>query len=60
MWRGIEKAYKLKEKISLLEKKYKVFVVIPQNLYSYYKIIDDNLIQGLDKFASIAQTFLKK
>jgi len=60
MWRGIEKAYKLKEKIEYLENKYKVFVVIPKALNRYYRLLDNNLIQGLDKFAPIAQTFLKK
>jgi len=60
MWRGIEKAYKLREKCKILGKKYKVFVVIPKNLYTYYKIIGSNLIQGLDKFAPVAQTFSRE
>lgn len=58
MWRGETKAYKLKEKIDCLEPQYKVFVIIPKDLYSYYKILDSHLISGLDEFASVAQTFL--
>ena len=57
-WRGETKAYKLKEKIKYLEKKYKTFVVIPKNLYTYYKILDKHLILGLDEFVPVAQTFL--
>jgi len=60
MWRGVQKSYELKNKINNLKKKYKVFVVIPKTLYSYYKIINPNLILGLDNFASVAQTFPKK
>jgi len=58
MWRGEVKAYKLKDKIKILEKRYKVFVIIPKDLYSYYRILDNHLILGLDEFASVAQTFL--
>ncbi len=57
MWRGVEKAYKLKNKIDILKSKYRIFVIIPKNLYSYYLILKDNLILGLDEFAPIAQTF---
>jgi len=57
-WRGDIKAYKLRDKIKHLEKKYKVFVLIPKDLYSYYRILDNHLILGLDEFASVAQTFL--
>lgn len=57
MWRGEVKSYKLKDKISYLEPKYKVFVVIPKGLYRYYRILDNHLILGLDEFASVAQTF---
>ena len=56
-WKGETKAYKLREKIKHLKKKYKVFVVIPKNLYSYYKILDNHLIKGLDEFVPVAQTF---
>jgi hypothetical protein len=56
-WRGKIKAYKLKEKIKALEKKYKVYVIIPKNLYSYYKILNNHLILGLDDFVPVAQTF---
>jgi len=58
MWKGETKAYKLKEKIKNLEKDYKIFVIIPKTLYSYYKILDNYLIKGLDEFVPIAQTFL--
>jgi len=56
-WKGEVKAYKLKEKLNLLKRKYRVFVVIPKNLYSYYKILDKHLIKGLDEFVPVAQTF---
>lgn len=51
-WKGKIKAYKLKEKIKELEKKYKVYVVIPKNLYSYYQILNNHLIVGLDNLGS--------
>ncbi len=59
MWRGFQKAYKLKEKIEILKKKYKIFVLIPKPLYSYYEILDNHLINGLDEFVPVAQTFPK-
>jgi len=58
-WKGENKAYKLKEKIDILKKNYKVIVIIPKNLYSYYKILNDHLILGLDEFVPVAQTFPK-
>jgi hypothetical protein len=58
-WRGKIKSYKLRDKITELEKKYKVYVVIPKNLYSYYKILNNHLILGLDDFVPVAQTFLR-
>ena len=57
-WKGETKAYKLKEKIEYLKNEYKVFVVIPKNLYSYYKILDDYLLKGIEEFVPVAQTFL--
>ena len=57
-WKGETKAYKIKEKVDLLKRKYKVYVVIPKNLYTYYKILDNHLIQGVEKFVLVAQTFL--
>lgn len=54
-WNGETKAYSLKEKIKHLEKKYKVFVIIPKHLYSKYKILDDNLLVGLDNLDLVAQ-----
>lgn len=56
-WKGEEKAYKLKEKIEHLKKDYKVYILIPKNLYSYYKILNNHLILGVDEFVPIAQTF---
>ena len=60
MWKGLEKAYKLKSKIDMLKKKYNVYVLIPKNLYSYYKILNHHLILGLDEFVLVAQTFKAK
>lgn len=56
-WRGETKAYKLKDKIKHLKKRYKIFIVIPKDLYRYYKILDKYLIKGLDEFVPVAQTF---
>lgn len=59
MWKGEQKAYKLRDKIAILSPKYEVFVVIPKTLYSYYRLLDrSHLILGLDDFDSVAQTFL--
>lgn len=45
MWRGFDKATKLKKKIKNFEKAgYKVFVVVPNNLRKYYKSIEKYLI----------------
>lgn len=44
MWRGLEKCYKLLEKIKALEKDYKVYVVIPKALYTYYRLLDNNIL----------------
>lgn len=55
MWRGYDKAIKLKEKIRYLNKKYKVYVIIPPKLEKYYGSIKDNLILGLDNFQKIIQ-----
>jgi hypothetical protein len=49
MWRGYDKAAKLREKIEVLERKYKVFVLIPENLYKYYKSIQPNIIFSLEE-----------
>ncbi len=57
MWRGESKAYKLREKIKHLKKKYKVFVLIPKSLYKYYKILNHRLILGFDELVPVAQTF---
>ena len=56
---AIEKGHS-KDKIEILDKKYKVFVIIPKALYSYYQILKNNLILGLDEFVPVAQTFLSK
>jgi hypothetical protein len=57
-WKGETKAYKLKERIEHLKKDYKVFIVIPKNLYSYYRILDNYLVKSIEEFVPIAQTFL--
>lgn len=54
-WRGEIKAYKLKEKIKYLKKKYKIYVVIPKHLYSNYKILHHYLVLGLDELVPVAQ-----
>lgn len=54
-WQGKEKAYQLKEKIKILSNKFHVFVVIPKHLYSNYKILDNNLILGIENLDLVAQ-----
>lgn len=54
-WQGKEKAYQLKEKIKILSKRFKVFVIIPKHLYSKYKILDNNLILGIENLDLVAQ-----
>jgi hypothetical protein len=45
MWRGFDKATKLKEKINNLTKSdYKVFVIVPENLRKFYRSIEKYLI----------------
>ena len=50
MWRGYDKAIKLKEKINMLQKRFKVYVVIPKKLSKYYQSINENLILGINNF----------
>ena len=57
MWRGTDKAIKLKEKIEYLKENYKVYIIIPKHLNNYYQILDNHLIKGLDEFVPVAQTF---
>lgn len=57
MWKGQDKAHKLKRKIKHLRENYSVFVVIPKSLNKVYSLIESSLILGLDEFASVAQTF---
>lgn len=59
MWKGAQKAHKLRDKINILNKKYKVFVVIPKSLYRYYETLDNHL-SLLDEFVPVAQTFKAK
>ncbi|MBS3075725.1 hypothetical protein J4429_04670 [Candidatus Pacearchaeota archaeon] len=47
-WRGFDKAIKLKNKIQFLEKKYKVYVVIPKALNRYYEILNNCLVLGTE------------
>jgi len=45
MWRGFDKAPKLKQKINNLNKSdYKVFVIVPENLRKFYRSIEKYLI----------------
>ncbi len=55
MWRGFDKAIKLKDKIKHLEKEYKVYVLIPKALNNYYKILNNHLIFKLNEKDLIAQ-----
>ncbi len=48
MWKGYDKATKLKNKINLLEKHYKIFVFVPKPLYKYYQQLNNYLISDLD------------
>lgn len=43
-WKGYDKAVKLQDKISFLEKKYNVFVLIPKALYNYYQTLNNRVI----------------
>jgi len=47
MWRGYDKAIKLKDKIKYLNRKYKVYVLIPNRLFPFYKSIKNNIIFDL-------------
>ena len=47
-WRGIDKAIKLKYKISFLQKEYKIYVLIPKALKRYYEILNHHLLLGTD------------
>lgn len=55
-WRGFDKAIKLKEKIKHLKKNYKIYIVIPKDLYKYYKTLNNHLVLGLDEFVPLAQS----
>ncbi len=52
MWRGQDKAIKLKSKIKDLEKEYEVYVIIPKKLEKYYQTIRKNIVfsEDLNKF----------
>ena len=53
MWRGETKAYKLKEKIKWLSKKYEVYVLIPKKLEKYYKSLKKCLIFDVKEIKEI-------
>lgn len=57
MWRGYDKAVKLKKKIRYLKRDYRVYVVIPKALNNYYQTINNHLISGIDELVPVAQTF---
>jgi hypothetical protein len=59
-WKGYDKAIKLKKKIKILKNKYMIYVIIPKDLYNYYKILDKHLVLGLDEFVPLAQTFPRR
>lgn len=60
MWKGSQNGYKLRKKIINLEKSGKiVFVIIPRKLYKYYSMLGNRVVFA-DKFASVAQTLLRK
>ncbi len=59
-WKGYDKATKLKEKINLLKNKYKIYIVIPKDLYKYYSNLSNHLVLGLDEFVPLAQTFPRR
>lgn len=52
-WRGVDKAIKLRDKIKILKKNYKVYVVIPKPLKRYYETINQYLLLGLDDLKQI-------
>ena len=55
-WRGLDKAIKLKEKISYLKKNYKVYVVIPKTLKRYYETLNQYLILGIDNIPKMLKS----
>ncbi|MAE49944.1 hypothetical protein CMI48_03895 [Candidatus Pacearchaeota archaeon] len=57
MWKGADKAIKLKEKIKHLKEKYRVYVLIPKALNRYYKILNNHLLLGVDELVPVAQSF---
>jgi len=48
MWRGQDKAVKLRAKIKELEKEYKIYVIIPKKLERYYQTIKEHIIFSED------------
>ncbi len=55
MWRGYDKAPKLKSKIEVLKSKFKVYVLVPKTLNKYYQILNNHLISSLDEIVPLAQ-----
>jgi hypothetical protein len=54
MWRGYDKAIKLKEKIKQLKKSYKVYVIIPEKLKKYYSSISEHLITDIAQLKNLS------
>ncbi len=59
-WKGETKAYKLKDKISVLKKKYKVFVIIPKRLEKYYQTLKKYLIFDIEDLIMICKDNYEK
>jgi len=52
-WRGYEKAFKLKEKIKLLRKKYRIYVFITPKVNKYYISINKYIIRDLPELIKL-------
>ena len=57
MWRGYDKAIKLKEKIKKLRKSYKVYVIIPEKLKKYYSSINKYLVTDINQLKELTRIF---
>ena len=54
MWRGEEKARKLKNKIRDLEADgFEVFVIIPENIRKFYKLLEEKIITNIDNLRAV-------
>jgi len=53
MWRHSDKAVKLKNKIKYLRKRYKIYIIIPKDLYRHYLLVSKYLLKGVGEFEEI-------